>query len=103
MSQQEVMSKITACGLTAGKIYNVIFEYDTVYELECDGGKVYCRNKGFFCPLPPEPELGLYCSYCEHAEEPFTDVPFDCKYLKCDEAKQKYIMAYLQEVLDNED
>lgn len=33
--------------LTEGKIYDVIFEYDTVYELKCDTG-TYCRPKSFF-------------------------------------------------------
>ncbi|MBD5087392.1 MAG: hypothetical protein HDT30_01075 [Clostridiales bacterium] len=33
--------------LTEGKVYDVISEYDTVYELKCDTG-TYCRNKNFF-------------------------------------------------------
>lgn len=37
----------TGCDLTEGKIYDVIFEYDTVYELQCDTGQ-YCRPKTFF-------------------------------------------------------
>lgn len=42
-----VKSLISGFDLTKGKIYNVIFEYNTVYELECDTG-VYCRPKYFF-------------------------------------------------------
>jgi len=36
--------------LTAGKVYTVIFEYDSVYELKCDTG-TYCRPKNFFKPV----------------------------------------------------
>jgi hypothetical protein len=43
-----VEAKFTGFELTAGKQYEVIFEYDTVYELVCDNGGIYCRNKGFF-------------------------------------------------------
>ena len=43
----KVKSLITGCNLTEGKIYTVIMEYDSVYELDCDDGR-YCRNKGFF-------------------------------------------------------
>ena len=43
----KVKSLITGFDLTEGKIYDVIFEYDTVYELKCDTG-IYCRNKYFF-------------------------------------------------------
>ena len=35
-------------GLTKGKIYDVNCEYDTVYDVRCDDGKRYCRNKDFF-------------------------------------------------------
>ena len=37
----------TGFDLTAGKIYEVISEYDTVYELQSDTGR-YCRPKEFF-------------------------------------------------------
>ena len=43
----KVKSLISGFDLTEGKIYEVIFEYDTVYELKCDTG-TYCRNKNFF-------------------------------------------------------
>lgn len=43
----KVKALFTGCNLTKDKIYEVIFEYDTVYELQCDDG-IYCRNKNFF-------------------------------------------------------
>jgi hypothetical protein len=43
----KVRSLITGFDLTEGKIYDVSFEYVTVYELQCDTG-IYCRPKGFF-------------------------------------------------------
>lgn len=43
----KVKSLFTGFNLTEGKVYEVIFEYDTVYELKCDDG-TYCRNKDFF-------------------------------------------------------
>lgn len=45
-----VTSKITShhYGLTEGKRYKVLFEHDTVYELELDNGKIGCRPKGLF-------------------------------------------------------
>ena len=43
----KVRALFTGFDLTEGKIYEVIFEYDTVYELRCDTG-TYCRNKNFF-------------------------------------------------------
>lgn len=43
----KVRALFTGFDLTEGKIYEVIFEYDTVYELQCDTG-IYCRNKNFF-------------------------------------------------------
>lgn len=42
-----VRSLITGYDLTEGKVYTVIREYDTVYELQCDT-HIYCRPKGFF-------------------------------------------------------
>lgn len=44
--KMKVKALFTGCDLTEGKIYDVIFEYDTVYELKCDTG-IYCRNKKF--------------------------------------------------------
>lgn len=44
----KIKSLITGFELTEGKVYDVLFEYDTFYELECDDGNVYCRNKNFF-------------------------------------------------------
>jgi len=44
----KVKAKFTGVNLTKDKEYNVIFEYDTVYELTCDEGKVFCRDKAFF-------------------------------------------------------
>lgn len=43
----KVRALFTGFDLTEGKIYEVIYEYDTVYELQCDTG-IYCRDKGFF-------------------------------------------------------
>lgn len=43
----KVKALFTGFDLTEGKIYDVGFEYDTVYELKCDTG-TYCRNKNFF-------------------------------------------------------
>lgn len=43
----KVKAIATGCDLTENKIYEVYFEYDTVYELVCDTGR-YCRPKGFF-------------------------------------------------------
>lgn len=43
----KVKALFTGFDLTKGKVYDVIFEYDTVYELKCDTG-TYCRDKGFF-------------------------------------------------------
>lgn len=43
----KVRALFSGFDLTEGKIYDVIYEYDTVYELECDTG-IYCRDKGFF-------------------------------------------------------
>lgn len=43
----KVKSLVTGFDLTEDKIYEVIYEYDTVYELRCDTGR-YCRNKDFF-------------------------------------------------------
>lgn len=44
----KVKSLITGFDLTEGKIYDVLFEYDTVYEIKCDNGIIYGRNKYFF-------------------------------------------------------
>jgi hypothetical protein len=44
----KVQALYTGYSVTAGKIYDVIFEYDTVYELECDDEQIYCRPKGMF-------------------------------------------------------
>lgn len=44
----KVVSKITEIGLTEGKEYDVIFEYDSVYEVILDNGNVACRSKIYF-------------------------------------------------------
>lgn len=44
----KVKSLVTGFNLTEGKEYEVIYEYDTVYEIKCDNGGIYCRNKNFF-------------------------------------------------------
>lgn len=46
----QVKSLVNGLDLTEGKIYEVIHEYDTVYELNCDTGR-YCRAKEFFQPM----------------------------------------------------
>lgn len=43
----KVRALYTGLDLTKDKIYEVIHEYDTVYELRCDTGR-YCRDKNFF-------------------------------------------------------
>lgn len=43
----KVKATFSGFDLTEGKIYEVIFEYDTVYDLRCDTGR-YCRDKGYF-------------------------------------------------------
>ena len=43
----KVKSIVNGFDLTKEKVYEVIFEYDTVYELNCDTGR-YCRPKEFF-------------------------------------------------------
>jgi len=43
----KLKANFTGFNLTKDKVYDVIFEYDTVYELKCDTG-TYCRNKDFF-------------------------------------------------------
>lgn len=43
----KIKAKFTGADLTEGKVYDVIHEYATVYELQCDTG-TYCRNKNFF-------------------------------------------------------
>lgn len=44
----KVKAIITGLNLTEDRVYDVIEIYDTVYEIKCDDGYVYCRNKGFF-------------------------------------------------------
>jgi hypothetical protein len=44
----KVQALYTGYSVTAGKVYDVIFEHDTVYELECDDEQIYCRPKGMF-------------------------------------------------------
>lgn len=43
----KVKSLVTGFDLTKDKVYEVIFEYDSFYELKCDTG-IYCRLKTFF-------------------------------------------------------
>lgn len=43
----KVIALGTGFDLTEGRVYEVINEYDTVYELNCDSGR-YCRPKEFF-------------------------------------------------------
>lgn len=43
----KVKALFTGFNLTKDKVYEVISEYDTVYELQCDDGR-YCRDKNFF-------------------------------------------------------
>lgn len=38
----------TDLGLTEGKEYDMLFEYETVYKVKLDNGNIACRNKGFF-------------------------------------------------------
>jgi len=53
----KVESVVTGFYLTKGKIYKVLHEYDTVYELRCDNGKIYCRAKEFFKVKEKEDEI----------------------------------------------
>lgn len=50
MEKMRVRALFTGFDLTEGKVYEVINEYDTVYELNCDSG-CYCRAKEFFEPV----------------------------------------------------
>lgn len=43
----KVKALFTGFNLVADKIYDIIFEYDTVYEIDTGEG-IYCRNKEFF-------------------------------------------------------
>ena len=43
----KVRSLVTGFDLTAGKVYAVLNEYDSVYELQCDSG-IFCRPKDYF-------------------------------------------------------
>lgn len=43
----KVKAKFTGFNLVENKVYDVIFEYDTVYEIDTGEG-IYCRDKGFF-------------------------------------------------------
>ena len=47
----KVAAVVTGYDVTAYKVYDVKWEYDTVYELKCDTG-TYCRPKGFFVVIP---------------------------------------------------
>jgi hypothetical protein len=49
----KVKATFTGFDLTEDKIYEVKFEYETVYELKCDTG-MYCRPKGFFTVVDEE-------------------------------------------------
>lgn len=50
-AQKKVVSTISDYGLVADKEYVILFEYDSVYEVQLDNGKKACRNKGFFKSL----------------------------------------------------
>lgn len=50
----KVISDITGYGLTEDKEYEVIYEYDTVYEIKLDNGNTCCRPKGFFKKIEGE-------------------------------------------------
>ena len=86
----------TGYNLTEMHDYEIKFEYDTVYEVICDEGKIFCRPKGFFYEIPPE--LENYCDYCELQDVPFTIHCPGCENLKCDEAMQAYKDAMHDEV-----
>lgn len=43
----KVKALFNGFNLEEDKIYDVIFEYDTVYEINTGHG-IYCRNKEFF-------------------------------------------------------
>jgi hypothetical protein len=53
-NQMKVISDITGYGLTEDKEYEVIYEYDTVYEIKLDNGNTCCRPKGFFKKIEGE-------------------------------------------------
>jgi hypothetical protein len=43
----QVKALFTGFNLKEGQIYDVIFEYSTVYEIDTGEG-IFCRNKDFF-------------------------------------------------------
>lgn len=49
--QKMMRSLVTGYNLTENKDYGVVFEYDTVYEVVCNEGKILCRPKGFFSEI----------------------------------------------------
>ena len=55
----KVMAIVNGLDLTFGKVYDVVFSYDTVYDLNCDT-KRYCRNKNFFIEISDK-----YLPWCE--------------------------------------
>lgn len=49
----KVKSLVTGMDLTKDKVYTILHEYDSVYEVRCDSG-IYCRAKEFFEVLKEE-------------------------------------------------
>ena len=55
----KIKALFTGFNLVEGQIYDVIFEYDTVYQINTGQG-IYCRNKEFFIIMK---ECCLNCHY----------------------------------------
>lgn len=104
-----VVSIIDGFDLTKGKIYDVIFEYDSVYELKCDTGQ-YCRNKDFFEVLPdftvPEKpkfedcecdNLKAWCRWEGPATSCGPNGPITCDGMYCKEAYENMLDDYFCE------
>jgi hypothetical protein len=46
--KMKIISLINEYGITENKVYVVLFEYNSVYEIELDNGNIGCRAKNFF-------------------------------------------------------
>lgn len=105
-----VRAIITGFNLTVNSIYEVLYEYDTAYEVRCDNGHVYCRNKDFFIPtealtfeqMSEEAHDTGLCKYCPIPAELQRGVHtlngyVTCEGSRCSEAYDKYLDKQLEE------